>query len=948
MADVKKIEPNINLFGGSNTQDFAFLNPYTSQDEPFQVVSNFSSVMVNGINGKGKEGKENPLHLHNLGSEVNEVGQEIIVINKNTTAKRVSFTDIEDPSLTHIIYFDQRRKKPMGYFQEEVVEGKKKNTRKMDINTPIFIKEPTISRNEFAGAFNIIASAVNLGNIDFSSGFLEASEKANKDFSKSDNISAYIALFDRYFIPTDENMRAIKEVLVDSEEKYPTPSLKAFKDGISSRFSRLEYVGIPVLSDAAATAMANLLASDKESDDVVGKEIQDYLKSKEGFKIAVKVEEDIITGIDATGSIVILENSNLPRVKGGYITSELIADKLKSSKDAMRILKRKKDEFSGRVQHVPSDNSVIESENILKMEAKSLASEYDEAHGKNSKEREKIESIINGMKGISGRLLSQKKENKDDEKNSGFAISDAQGIAKYISNLHIQNFYENSELLDNGMMVKGNDRIKQQFYSNHKKTNPMQRWGLDMEKVLTASLQATLPMLSFPPGDEKDGAIANFKNLKASVIEFYIDKEKKEIVGVDSRNDIQYWKKSHGRFGLILSAIKNLDRADENMGSKLKNLVNFGGKINDTASEFGLLAYKKSNEKVAEVYGGLIDELRGMVYDDGVDFNSMTVKDIQDRIAGLIESSNRNEKQLGLYISSVEANKERDNLLTQSFFIAASKSNSLLLVDYLGGKTSSLDGLKAISVKKIKDASVLLSETLNRLSPLIDEVVKPDTDRNADNIVMVARRIGWNISNSQSLKSIAETPNNMFIQKPSTTHNKFIVPASKYGDGKSIFLLDSLSKLSTPEPMDLKEKLADNLTEYKKNKPSYNPIAETLNPTTSEDEDFGNMDIVSLDMTRVEGTITEEVKEEKPKITLLTEIPEQDIDPISDEEIEEIIESNEADDEMYSDIDIDDMTQLTVADMEDEGEDRDISKAAKIMEKKASINSPAPVFNFDE
>lgn len=941
----KKDLPKYNLFGASNTSGLTFLSPYTVQGEKFGIADGFSAITVDGLNGKGEAGKENPINKLNIGAKLDEVGQSIMVTNRLVTAKRVVFSDIEDPTLSHVLYFDHRRSKPIGYFTEKnngEINGKPSfTTTQKDASIPVVLKAKTISEDDLRGVVNTIITAFNEApNLKMKNKEAFGAEIQKHNLMNMENVGQmahFISIFDTYFEPTEENIKAIKSILPELKDDVTPPKMTAFKDGISKIYNMIELNGITVKNLKSATALNNLIngRSDeylkKEGASRLLKEFKSYLDNQKDLRFSIQTEEEIIVGVDATGSIIVLENSNIPRKSGGDIYKTEISSLVAPFRANLTTLKKKYND-DGTQQHVPDDNAVIQAEQSLLAKVQELAVEFGVT--------KEIETVLGSMQSISGAIINKATNNK-----AGVAMAQANSLFSFIENALVKRVVMSSDLVKDNMLTKNGSRVRQQYHSNHRKSHPLERWdGVSAKDTNEILIVATLPTLTYPPKGKDEKGVANFKEAKSAVQSVFLDKKSGEVVAVDSQNDISFWGKSQAKVGKVLNAIMNLDPKDENLETKLKNFVNFGGKIGDKVTNFGLLALKREENAMSHTFGELFQEMRGIVY-PGDTFDTSKLADLQKRIGELAQSTERNEKQLGLYVESVGRNINRNRLLTQSFYVAASNENSKKLVNFMGGNPSALANTDAYRVKTIKDTALVVDSAIHGIKTML-------AGETANNLLATATKIGWNIISSQRLELINKGKDFTFIQTPSAIKDAEIARSSNY-DGKTrstTFASEVLDLIGSANTLDISEGLATNLAEYQENKPKYDYTSEMYSALEAEREKNAPvLDAIILDMSSL-SSMGVEVQEipDNTKSEIVEEVKEEEVANLSEEEREDITTSIE-EKEMFKDLPIAEMDELNLAIEQHNEEEREgwgISEAAKKQAKEVTKTQKAPTLSL--
>ena len=862
-TEKQKELPKINIFGASNISELVFLNAYTAQGENFNISSGYSAVKVAGVNGNASAGKENPITKYNLGGELEEVGQTILVTNSIASVKKVSFPDVENPSVTHIVYYDHKRDRPLGYFLEESVlmpDGSKRlKTTSMGVGEydpsnpnatkPIIMKQSTITMSQFVGAVNTIILAIKTGNLTMKEGF----DAEILKYGVADSLStlrgktALVSVFDSYFTPTDENIKVLKSVIPELPDNSTPPNIADFKNGISQKINGVELGGIKIKNYKDALQIKNLIEGkfdesiEKEESYRLHKEVRDYFRGIKylsgeldgnktpSFSLSVQISEDIIVGVDTTGSIFILENSNINKTAGSKIYDLELTELVRPFRDELEKLKNVY-EPKQNAKYAPDSNAIITAEQKIKTEAMRLAKELGDA--------EAMEKILAGMHSIAGALI-----NKDGNQSiAGQAMSQAKALVSYINGAHTKLVINKIKLVEDDMLITDGTRIRHQYHSSNKKLNPFSRWGdIGASNVDVVSVVATLPTLAFPPSGKDEDSIANFRETKSAVFDIFILKDSGKVVGVDPKNDISFWNKTQGKLGKVLNAILNLDSNEEGFDTKLKNFVNYGGMLGDKTTNFGLLALKAEKNLMSTAFGALFQEMRNLVYPNDI-FDASKMELLQDMIRGFSASEDRNLKQLGLYVESTRRNVSRNKLLAQSFYVTASNDNSKRLVGVLNDDFSHLNSLEAHPIKAIKDTALVIKSALNGVAP-----IKSNT-----NLLEVASKIGWSISNSQRLALIQTTKDKRhWIHTPFNPKTVEILLASKY-DGltnTTSFISSVMEHIGSANSLDISGGLLENSLEYQANKPKYNELKEMSKEIESEYSDSFGLDVLSLDMS---------------------------------------------------------------------------------------------------
>ncbi len=931
----RKDLPAYNLFGASNAGGLTFLSPFTAQGEKFGISDGFSAVTIEGLNGKGEAGKENPINKLNLGAELDEVGQSILVTNRLITARRVVFSDLADKTLSHVLYFDHRRDTPIGYFTEKnngEIDGTASfTTTQKDASAPVVLKAKTITKEQLSGAVRTIVTAFNKAkDLTMREGFgAEISKHNLMQMPKDGDKSLFISLFDAYFEPTEANIKAIKSILPELEDDVIAPPITAFKDGVSKSYNMVELNGITVKNTDAAILLNNLISGNldhslnKEGANRLLIESKAFFDKQENLRFSIQTEEEIIVGVDTTGSIFVLENSNIPRKSGGDIYKTEISPLVAPFRANLNTIKNKyKDDGTGK--YVPDDNAVIQAEQSLRIEAMRLATLLGEA--------EVVSKILGNMQNIAGAI-----NNKATNDKAGMAMAQANSLFTLVETALIKGVVSKSDLVKDNMLTTNGQRIRQQYHSNHKKNNPLERWdGVEANSVEVVALTATLPTLVFPPKGKDEAGVANFKESKSDVMNIYVNKDGSSVLAVDSQNDISFWNKHQARVGKILNAILRLDPEDEKLETKLKNFVNFGGKLGDKATNFGLLALKKEENAMSHTFGELFQEMRALVYNgDVLDLSKLSV--LQNRISGLSQSKDRNEKQLGLYAESVSRNLERNRLLTQGFYVVASNENSKRMVDFMSSSDSALKGLEAYPVKAIKDTALVIRSSLNGIKGVIGNT----------NLINTAKQIGWNIINSQRLTRVSESRDKTkaFIQTPSSIKDATIAKSSIFENKMTSFNRDVLSLIGSANPLDISEGLENNSKEYHESKPTYDYANSMGDALLLEEDNSSALDVITLDMTSLSSMGVQVIETEKVVV-----VPrEEEISELSAEEKEEFISDAEMEKGIFDSIPAMEMDELSLALEQHSEEERvgaGISGSAKEDAKSKGKTMQAPTLNL--
>jgi len=944
--------PKINVFGASNISGLVFLNAYTAQDENFNISSGFSAVNVDGVNGKGMVGKENPIDKHNLGGELEEVGQTILITNSIASVKKVSFPDVENPSVTHIVYYDHKRDKPLGYFLEESIlmpDGSKGlKTTSMGVGEydpvnpnavkPIIIKQSTITMSQFVGAVNTIILAIKTGNLAMKEGF----DAEILKYGVADSLltlrgkTALVTVFDSYFEPTDENIKVLKSVIPELPDNCTPPNIADFKAGISQKINGVELGGIKIKNYKDALQLKNLIEGkfdesiEKEESYRLHKEVRDYLRGikylsgeLDGnktpfFGLSVQIVEDIVIGVDTTGSIFVLENSNINKKSGGEITKLEIKKLVGPFRDELDKLKIAHEPREG-ARYVPDGNAIIIAEQKIKTEAIRLANELGDS--------EAMAKILAGMHSIAGALI-----NKDENPTiAGQAMAQAKSLVGYINGAHTKLVINRIKLVQDDMLITDGTRIRHQYHSSNKRFNPFSRWSdIVMSNIDVVSVVATLPTLVYPPIGKDEDSIANFRDSKSAVFDIFILKDSGKVVGVEPKNDIGFWNKSQSRLGKILTAILNLERGEEGFDTKLKNFVNYGGIIGDKVTNFGLLALKAENNLMSTAFGSLFQEMRNLIYPNDV-FDASKLELLQDKIRGFSGSEDRNLRQLGLYIESTRRNVSRNKLLAQGFYVIASNDNSKRLVGVLNDDFSALNSLEAYPIKAIKDTALVIKSALNGVAS-----IKGNT-----NLLEVASKIGWSISNSQRLGLIQTGKDKKhWIHtsfKPKTVE---ILLASKHDNvtKKTSFNSSVLEYIGSGNSLDISGGLLENSLEYQANKPKYNELKEMSKEIESEYNDYSGLDVLSLDMSGLAslGVAIPEILESTAQQT------EESFVGLSPEEQEEI-EIGAEETSLFADILELELDQLEIALQQHNEEERAGEGIASVAKQKSKNSGKSVV-----
>ena len=808
------------LFGTSNIDSKFAIDEKGAYQESYGIGdSHLVSKENGGIDDNGDVGKENIVSLYNKDSDMFQVGKAVFVTNSLKKTQRFVFADFDDINKEHILFFDHRRKSPVGYFTRDTSESGAVTHSHAIENGVVVIKEPSISIDDIDAVSETIVSSLSSGNLNFSDQTAFYNDLVRfglQELTSPLQKFNLIELFDRYVPRSEENLSVIKTAISNLPDDVQPPKLSVFKGLVSDTYNYLEFNGIKIKDINTAYKLHDifsdkiefntkkieelnkLIGSDtspqnlKEtyarkinllaSIDKITNDTRKFLDKKGYYKRGeeqsmISAEEIVTVGFDTTGSIIVNEDTNVARIKGGEIVANKISkeEHIINSRQSLKLLGRSV--FGRDGVKPPTDSSIREASTTLMSTALNLAKQIDDETFK------KFNFMASKLLPI-GDTIIKAKDSLKNRKEAERAYYQAKNLMTFIEKCTIAIDDKTRNPFVNGLMREDGKRIRQVSNSTHKIDNEYKELGLDPKKTNTMLIFANIPTLDV---GAKSGVL-NFFDKVAPVVAIHKDSQDGSVVGISPRNTIEYWRTDQSKIGRLLNAILDLDETKKNAKEILKNQLNYGAKdysVLDTVSYEekqkylngtlpipttgnGLIAIKNDGSKVSQAIGELLQEMRDIMYPSG-NFDFSKIKELKERIRGLSNSDIRNEKNLGRYIESVRRNRKENVVLDNMFYVASSEELNKSLLSMLNGETINSLGIEnPLHVKFLESSYAVVEKYTKDMRNLLSSV-------DAKTLIATAKQFGDNVFMAQNNTLLLSGKNEkygeyVFVPTPNTSY----------------------------------------------------------------------------------------------------------------------------------------------------------------------------------
>jgi len=748
-SDVKKFSMPVTFIGNTDTKSLVDIKGAETETYGFGE-SHLISKEKGGINDNGEQGEENVVSMYGRHSDMFGVGKASLIVGTIDTVKRFKVRDFDDDTVDHIIFFEHRREHPVAHFTQtrDVKTGIVTTSRREIEDGGAVIKEPTTTIEEVDSVVTTIILALNSKKMEIenpSELFKEISQNGlGREITSPSQKFQIIDIFSRHIVMNEHNMSVIKKALLDLPDDMQPVKPSAFSENLSEKYNYVELEGVIIWNEKSAYKLAEIVSpealfskkqQEEEANEVLSirekisaiesrgdiprdkkenmiselqerlfryqvaeklsKDTQRLLQTK-GYisgnlsedekKALMTVEERLYCGVDSTGSIVLTEDTNVKRIRGGSIYSQHIQknEDIRSAKKHISTLRKKVFPSGGGRQ--PSDSAIQTAVAELLGIAKRLAEELGEQVEQNY--ASDLDFMLSRMLPMAKSIINREK-NQNTKKEAERAYYQAKDIERLITGFVISlddikrsPFENNLEVLDGG-------RIRQMSNSTHKPDHFLERIGIDKDTVNHILISANIPVLDV--GAKPN--VLNFFDKASPIASVFVDKKTKEVVAISPENSIEYWLSEQSRLGRVLNSILDIDPNDEKAELLLSNQVGYGAidysKIDNTNKRApkprtgdGLLAIKNNGSAVSRVVSDILQEMRDIVYPDGNLDLSMLDK-LKTRILGLSRSDDRNERKLGLYTESVRRNRKENYALDMLYSASMSSSLNASIVNTL-------------------------------------------------------------------------------------------------------------------------------------------------------------------------------------------------------------------------------------------------------------------------
>jgi len=714
------------LFIGSNLADGGLsLGDIKAIDiEGFSLSDGFSSIRVDGTNGKGEVGKTNALDKYSLFGRASEIGKTFLSVNTYASVFRFELRDIKDDNKKHILYYDPRRVSPIAYVIESVDEnGTTVGTFPQNTNENIFLSSPSMKESELLGAVSTVTLCLSNKTISMSEGFGdEISRLGITSFLGNDilKMSLFVSVFDKFFNPTSENIQGVKNVLPLLPDEVSPPSISDFKEGLSIKYNALSVMGAKIggsksfLSGEFSKNMASL-----------GIERDILLSSS--------VIGDITTGVDATGAIVVIENYGVSLRGGGDIGENITkSEKLKygipSALATFGISISKNKSLKK-----PTLNAlrIAEESFLFAIEHKA------ESLGVKSS----ISPLVSELKGVHIEFFN----------NSPLAktmYGKIKNLERFLTRAIEREFILNGDITENGLMTENGERIKG-VPNSLERGKPIMKsssFGVPFSKLNKINFTAHLPTLTSVVGGS-EAKVVNFSENMVTVFSAFVHKETGVVSGVSFANPIASWYGDGGQFRenklqRILAEILSLNEADPKFSQKISWLINSGREVNKEEkvyTGFGFKSIENSGSEIGKIFSPLLKELRNTMYPNGK-FDVSMSSTLKDKILSLSQSEEHYKKMLWLAVNSSLLHGSDNLLLHRGGYVCSNEALSSFLIAFLENEASSgFDGCSLEDIRQIKETALIIQTGVSDVYSMLN------SEKNRD-IIGVAKKLSDNIS----------------------------------------------------------------------------------------------------------------------------------------------------------------------------------------------------------
>ena len=774
----EQVDPTLIIVGAGNKNGAALMQQGVASDPLPQKVGGMNVIKVDGINGKGehKEYGANPMTQRvDLVEATSQIAKAVVVGKASIDAKRYVFKDPEVPNATlHMVYDVRNTDEPLAIFRKKLVDaadGKKEMvTEKLRDKEIVLVPKGDFAKEDLGKILKGLVNTLNGKTIDTDSSARIVAELKKQNLlapKKVSEIFAFIRVFDENLAKTEENTKALKMALmVDQDIAVPKGGL----ENLSSVYNPMTLNGISIASMQNAADIARFINGEVEHEDALSaaeKAFIAFAAEKELTAVEL-VEAETIFGVDASGNVVVVEDGNVPYASGGQIHETELknriaeASKAKETLDAAfwdkanKLNPEKYPRQEGGKEY--SDAEIAQAEKTLQAEAEKFVKHLGENAEKGLNEvLAKQDPMITML--TSGDIEAMQKA--QNAARDLMAVVRA-GATKQALKENPLALVRDGYFKDGRQLGQANSSPKKPLHADYKK-------GERVVKVM-----ADIPKLIKTVGDDAD-AVVNLKTTKMPVLEVLLDKNGKAL-DVSPINTFGAWSKQQ-KLGRVLKAIMDIKGDDEHLDKKLKNLVNYGGKINDEATNFGLGAVLQDEENlVAQYFKGVISEIRQLAYPDGQEkFDETTLEAIQGKIADLVNSEDYSVQNLG---KQVVALQEKSANLEDYFDRAGIRT----LRGRAADKEEKRQQLKDVMLRVLNGEEVLPTKGATLSIAKTAEVVKAFIDpirTGANEVAMkVATDMAFKHDDFKRGKMIHKSQNGDFYIR-SGYYNENIIPAKK-------------------------------------------------------------------------------------------------------------------------------------------------------------------------
>lgn len=733
------VTPTIGVIGISNKNGSSMLQQSVVADPLPNITGGMNVIKQEGINGKGelKEYGANPMTAEaELVAATSEVAKAYIVAKKSLDAKRFVFKFPEEPNASiHVIYDMRNTQEPLAIFKKTVNDNKELVTEKLNQKEIEIVARGSFKKEDIAIAVKALASTLNAKTIDTDSrnriatALKEANLLAPRKLSE---LFEFIKVYDKHLSKTDENIKALKmAVVVEGDLSIPKGGL----ENLSGVFNPMKLNGLSIKTYQNAMDIKKLVSGEVENEGALSMTEKAFLEHNEeaGITAFELIEAEKIFGVDASGNIIVAEDGNVPYQSGGAIHEQAIKNRIADALQAKKVIDGAFWANANSIDPVKypreeggknySEAEIAQAEKVLQEKAEKAV----EVLGEDAvKSFEKIlgdsDPIVTGI--TSGNIEKMQK---------------AQNLARTLMAV-VRTGATKQAIAENPLVLVKDGYFKdgrQLGQANSSPKLPMAYDAKNGDNMI--NVVADIPKLIKTVGDDAD-SVVNLKTTKMTVMQVVVDKDgvAKDIMPV---NTLGAWGKQQA-LGRILKSLLDIKGDDDKLEQKFKNLINFGGKLNDKDTNFGLGAVAKDDTNaVGQYFKSLISEIRSIPYVDGKEnFTETALEKVQEKIAALVNSEDYSTQNLGKQIIALQ--KRSDNF--EDYFFRAGINT---LKSTTNDNAEKREHLKDVMLRVLNGEEVLPTKgatlSIAKTGAVVKAYIDPVRKGVDENIMKIARDMGY-------------------------------------------------------------------------------------------------------------------------------------------------------------------------------------------------------------